>query len=324
MSRRIRSVRVTARAKINLGLAVGPLRTDGFHEIVTVYQSVSLADTVLVRPRSSGFRLAIRHEDAALRMAPAGRGDLARSRAGAGTGERLPLGRDNLVLRAAHLLQRRTGRVGGATFELIKRIPAGAGLGGGSADAAAALRGLARLYGLRVSPDRWRQWAAELGSDVPFALQGGTALGLGRGERLTPLRPIRPFRAVIAVPRWRVATARAYARIDRGTLVLTGYGAKLRIAQDIGRKGLSPMSHREIGNTFEHVLGARRRDFESLCRRLRDAGLEGPQMTGSGSAVFGFLGPGTTAMSVGRRFIGPERLYLVRSTRSGLRINIHR
>jgi 4-diphosphocytidyl-2-C-methyl-D-erythritol kinase len=230
----------------------------------------------------------------------------------------VPRGGANLVLRAARRLAARFGLPGGARFTLIKRIPAGAGLGGGSADAAAALTGLARLYGLRMSAAERRGIGAELGSDVPFALFGGTALGLGRGERLRRLRLARPFRAVLAVPPWRVSTPRAFRRIDRRKYGLTRWSAKLRFAQSLGRESLSVGRAIRLGNTFEDVLGERRSEFLSLCARLRRAGVEGPHLTGSGSAVFGIVPAGVPVERVVERFSGDEAIYLIRSRGTGL------
>jgi 4-diphosphocytidyl-2-C-methyl-D-erythritol kinase len=314
---------VEARAKLNLGLAVGPRRADGFHDIATVFQSVSLADTLILRRRRRGFTLAIRRQDAALpRARPARRSH--RARRPGGSADAVPAGGSNLVLRAARLLRERAGLDGGAGIRLIKRIPERTGLGGASADAAATLVGLARLHRLEIRRERLLELAAELGSDVPFALRGGTALGLGRGERLVRLRLGRGFRALIAVPRWRIATALAYRRWDRGKYGLTGWSAKLRFAQSLAGEELNPESALRLGNAFEQVLGARRYQFDSLCRRLRDAGVEGLRMTGSGSAVFGLLGLGTSATTVARRFLGTERLFMVRSVRSALRITPYR
>jgi 4-diphosphocytidyl-2-C-methyl-D-erythritol kinase len=306
---RPRGVRVEARAKLNLGLAVGPARPDGFHEIATFFQSISLADTLWVEPRARGFSLAVRHEEAALRGRTPTGGDAA-----------VPRGAGNLVLRAAALLAERAGLDRGARFTLVKRIPPRAGLGGGSADAAAALRGLAALYALRVGTSALSELALELGSDVPFALIGGTAFGLGRGERLRRLALARPFRALVAVPRWRVSTAQAYARIDRRKYVLTAWKSKLRSAQLLGRKRLRAGAALRLGNTFEEALGDRRSDLFSLRARIREAGATEARMTGSGSAVFGVLGPGVSDVDVAGRFTGSETLYLVRSARTGLRL----
>lgn len=301
-----RAVRVDARAKLNLGLAVGPRRRDGYHEIATLFQSVSLADTLTVTPRRAGFTLGIAIDRASLGL------DSARS---------VPAGPDNSVLRAARLMGREFG-VPGAAFRLVKRIPTGAGMGGGSADAGAAIRGLARLYGIRVRRARRLELGGRLGSDVPFACLGGTALGLGRGERLRPVRLARPFRAVVAVPKWRVSTALAYREIDRGKYGLTAWAAKLRFAQALGRDGVRLASGSRFGNTFELALGKRRADLESLRERLSAAGLQFPCLTGSGSAVFGIVRAGTTVRAAIARFEGSERLHVVRSTRSGARVTV--
>lgn len=311
-------VRVEARAKLNLGLAVGPRRDDGFHELVTVFQSVSLADTLWIEPRARGFSLSVRHEDASLRPSGARRPRGRRRFASRG----IPAGRDNLVIRAARRLSDAAGLEGGAHFTLVKRIPARAGLGGGSADAAAALVGLARLERLRLTRTRRLELAAELGSDVPFAASGGTALGRGRGERLVPLRLARGFRALVAMPEWEVSTAQAYRAIDRGKYGLTAWGAKLRFGQSLGRERLTAERALRLGNTFESALGNRQSDFHSLCERLRAVGVPRPRLTGSGSAVFGILDPGRTVKSILAGFVGRERLFVVRSRRTSLRVGV--
>lgn len=306
-----RAVLVEARAKLNLGLAVGPRRADGFHELATLFQSVTLADTLEITPRRAGFDLRVRHENAALRGRP--------PRAQRGS---VPRGPRNLVLRAARLLARRAGIEGGARFRLIKRIPARAGLGGGSADAAAALAGLAALHGIRLSPRVKLALAAELGSDVPFAITGGTALGTGRGEALSPLALARPFRAVIAVPAWNIPTARAFATMDRDKKHLTLWRSNLRFAQVLGRDRLIPERALRLGNSFEASLGSRRVFFDSLSARLRAAGVSEVRMTGSGSAVFGVVPRGTRGSALVARFHGTERLYLVRSASRGIQLMV--
>jgi 4-diphosphocytidyl-2-C-methyl-D-erythritol kinase len=302
-------VTVEARAKLNLGLAVGPRRTDGYHELATIFQSVSLADELVAVRRRRGFTLKVRHEEAAAR--PAGR------RAARAP---VPRGPGNLVLRAARAVAARARLTGGVAFRLTKRIPARAGLGGGSADAAAAIAAVGALYGLRLSRADKLGIAAKIGSDVPFALLGGTALGLGRGERLRPLRLERPFRVILAVPGWRISTPRAFDQIDRHKYGLTGWPAKLRSAQLLGRERISVSRALRLGNTFEQVLGARLSDFESLRDRMRAAGLRKIRMTGSGSAVFGILEPGIPSAKVLGRFIGQEPIFLARTARAGLRL----
>jgi len=307
---RARRVTVEARAKLNLGLAVGPRRPDGYHDLATVFQSISLADTLVAEPARRGFTLRVRHADASLAPRP---GALARRAL-------VPAGAGNLVLAAARAVAARAGLEAGARFTLVKRIPAQAGLGGGSADAAAAIAALDVLYGLRLGRSLRLEMAAKLGSDVPFAIAGGTALGLGRGERLTPLTLERPFRCVIAVPDWRVPTALAFRLIDRSKYGLTRWQGKLKVAREIGRRRVNPLRALRLGNTFEEVLGGRRRDFELLCTRLRDAGAIAVRMTGSGSAVFGLLGPETSCGDFAGRFAGNEPLFAARSVRAGLRV----
>jgi 4-diphosphocytidyl-2-C-methyl-D-erythritol kinase len=298
---------VSAAAKLNLGLAVGPLRPDGYHDLVTIFQSISLADTLVAERSSSGFSLRVTHAAAALR-----------GEAPAGTLAAVPAGAGNLVLRAARLVARRYGLRGGARFRLVKRIPAQAGLGGGSADAAAAIAAMLALHGLRRPRSERLALAAELGSDVPFALVGGSMLGTGRGECLRPIGPVAPFRAIVAVPRWRVATGTAYTRIDKAKYGLTRWAATMRFAASLGRNQVTTSSAARLGNTFERVLGHQKANFDALRARLRAAGLLQPRLTGSGSGVFGILPEGVPARGVAGRFDGNELLFAVRSRRKGL------
>ena len=302
-------VEIEARAKLNLGLAVGPERGDGYHEIATVFQSITLADTLLAVRTRRGFRLRVRHEDASVR------GRAARARRAL-----VPSGAGNLVWRAARRVQAQAGIQGGASFLLIKRIPSRAGLGGGSADAAAAIAAMNALHRLGISRARRLALAAEIGSDVPFALAGGTAIGLGRGERLQRARLERAFRVVIAVPGWRVSTALAYKQLSKRKYGLTAWRTNLEFAQSLGRKRLNLSRALSLGNAFEKVLGSRREDFEGLRERLRAAGAARVLMTGSGSAVFGVVEPSIPAEQVIGRFAGSEPLYLARSARAGLKL----
>jgi 4-diphosphocytidyl-2-C-methyl-D-erythritol kinase len=304
-----RRVRVEARAKLNLGLAVGPRGPDGFHELATIFQSVTLADTLVAERRARGFSLEVSHEEVA-----------ARGSLSARTRSAVPAGRGNLALRAARLAVRYAGITGGVHLHLTKRIPAQAGLGGGSADAAAALVAVFALYGVQVPLADRLALGAQLGSDVPFALFGGTALGLGRGEQLTRLKPGRSFRAVIAVPRWRISTAEAFRRLDLSRNRLTRWDDKLVSAKGVVGMKLGLQRALRLGNSFEEVLGTRKPDFVDLCARLREAGVLEPRLTGSGSAVFGLLGPRALVRSFFDRFRGGETLYVVRFARSGLGI----
>ena len=185
------TIRVTAPAKVNLHLEVLGLRGDGFHELAMVMQSIDLADRLGFTNRS----------DAGLHLSC--------------DDPTLSIGNDNLVVRAAELLRERSGfRELGATIHLEKRIPIGAGLAGGSSDGAAALVGLNALWGLGYTQADLERFAADLGSDMPFCVAGGSQLCFGRGEQLEPLPPIQEPLAVLLVkdPDVSVSTPWAYKR----------------------------------------------------------------------------------------------------------------
>ncbi|MDP9432451.1 MAG: 4-(cytidine 5'-diphospho)-2-C-methyl-D-erythritol kinase [Actinomycetota bacterium] len=179
-------------AKINLSLGVGPVREDGFHDARTVYQAVSLYDDVIATP-GSGFSVTAT-------------GD------GAST---LPSGDGNLAVRAARALAQHTGVDSGVSLALIKGIPVAGGMAGGSADAAGALVGCDALWQTACDRSTLATLAAELGSDVPFSLHGGTALGTGRGDQLTPVLSQGTYHWVLALAAGTLATPAVYAELDR-------------------------------------------------------------------------------------------------------------
>lgn len=181
-----------APAKVNAQLAVGPLRPDGFHELRTLYLAVSLFDTVTVRP-GAGLSVAVTGLDA----------------------DAVPTDRRNLVWRAAELLAEHAGVRADARIEIDKSIPAAAGLAGGSADAAAALIALDALWGTGAARADLDRLAAQLGSDVPFGLHGGAALGTGRGEQVSPVLAPVPSHWVLGIAGRGLSTPAVYAELDR-------------------------------------------------------------------------------------------------------------
>ncbi|MCG5470494.1 4-(cytidine 5'-diphospho)-2-C-methyl-D-erythritol kinase [Micromonospora sp. LAH09] len=186
-------VKVRVPAKVNLHLGVGPLRRDGYHELNTIYHAISIYDELTAR-----------------------RGDtLALTMEGEGTGE-LALDDTNLVIRAAHALAGYAGVLPHARLHLRKQIPLAGGLAGGSADAAAALVACDALWGTGLSRDELAGIAADLGSDVPFLIYGGTALGTGRGEAISPVlaRPTS-WHWVVAIADGGLSTPAAYRELDR-------------------------------------------------------------------------------------------------------------
>jgi 4-diphosphocytidyl-2-C-methyl-D-erythritol kinase len=185
---------VTARApaKLNLTLRVGPRRPDGYHELVTVYQALSLSEEVTVAPAAE-VTLTVEGTESA----------------------RVPVDGTNLAVRAVRLLAERTGVPDGAAITIRKGIPVAGGMAGGSADAAATLLACDTLWGTGLSREELGELAAELGSDVPFALSGGTAVGSGRGELLSPVLARGEYHWVVAVAEDGLSTPAVYAELDR-------------------------------------------------------------------------------------------------------------
>ncbi len=255
-----KAIGVRAFAKINVGLKILARRSDGYHEIRTVYQTVALHDRLDLELRTSGKGTVLECSDPAV-----------------------PEGRGNLVYAACEAWRRARRFRGRIQVRLHKHIPTGSGLGGASSDAAATLLGLERLTGDRLKPsERWAL-AAGLGSDVPLFLWGGSVLGCGRGEEVYPLADLPSRACLIIFPGFSVATAEAYRA---ASLQLT----KRRLPPSINIFGAwSPFPLKCWGpaeNDFERVIFARWPELARLKRQLIRAGAETASLTGSGSAVY--------------------------------------
>ncbi|MCM3879478.1 MAG: 4-(cytidine 5'-diphospho)-2-C-methyl-D-erythritol kinase [Vicinamibacterales bacterium] len=247
-------------AKINLSLRIGPKGSDGFHEVRTILQGIDLADRVVATARRGPFEIACSAPD-------------------------VPVDPTNLVWKAAQHLWKAAGRAGDprdAHVALEKRIPARAGLGGGSSDAAAALVLLRRLWKLNVPDDALRAIAATIGSDVPYFLVGGTALGLGRGEDVYPLEDLPRFPVVLVFPDFGVATVDAYSWLDERqqsgdtSHPPAGYLETTWLGRGVG-----------LYNDLEPPVIERHPGIGKLKRRLMKMGAAMAAMSGSGSTVFG-------------------------------------
>jgi 4-diphosphocytidyl-2-C-methyl-D-erythritol kinase len=254
-----RRARVRALAKINLDLRVLGERPDGFHELRTIFQTISLADTIDIA-FTPGGKTAVEVED-----------NLG-----------IP---DNLAARAARMAlqaMRITGRV---EMRIRKRIPMGAGLGGGSSDAAAVLLALPVLAGRALELPQLCGLAEQLGSDVPFFLLGGRAVGIGRGSELFPLPDEPALPGLLLVPPVHVSTSEAYRRLSPR---LTSESQQNKIfsfqSQTWNRGGCEPAR-----NDFEAVVFEQHRSLARLKKRLIGAGASLAMMTGSGSGVFGLF-----------------------------------
>ena len=245
-----RSITRQAFAKINLDLRVLGVRPDGYHELRTTFQSIALADTLTFAHALGPFRILC--DDPAC-----------------------PVDGRNLVWRAAEQIwkaARRRGKPHDVTVRIAKRIPIEAGLGGGSSDAAAAIQALAALWGVKLSRDRRRRIAAEIGADVPYFFEGGTALGEGRGDRLVPLPDITPAWVVVTVPGFGVSTKEAFGWWD---------DAQVRQVGRAGRDGHV--------NDLQLAVAGRHPIINKLVAALKREGAFRASLSGSGSAVFGLF-----------------------------------
>ncbi len=289
----VKAVHILAPAKINLGLAVLGRRGDGYHELRTMFQAVSLWDRITLRPARGGVRV----------NCPA-----------------FPeLGENNLAHRAARLFLEKTGVRGGVRIDLEKRIPAAGGLGGGSSDAAAVLLGCCRLFGLAPEPGVLRDWAAALGSDVPFFLDGGAAIGSGRGEVLAPLAPFAgTAAALINISGDGLSTAAVYRRLrpaagNQKRERLTWSSRKLTILLASWQGGDLRRLAGALFNDLEPPAFALAPELADVKEALCAAGADGALLCGSGSSVFGLFGSDREADRARRLLRGriPGRLIKV-------------
>jgi 4-diphosphocytidyl-2-C-methyl-D-erythritol kinase len=249
-------------AKINLALKVGAPRADGYHPLATVYQAVSLYDQVQAEwADPDEFEVVVSGEGA----------------------DQVPLDESNLAIRAARLLAQRYGSHDslGASLSITKSIPVAGGLAGGSANGAAALLACAALWDLDVDPEELRELAAELGSDVPFALLGGTAVGTGRGEDVAPALARGTYQWVLAFGHHGLSTAAVYRRFDE----LSPNAAPPQVPADL-MNALRSGDPRLLGAALSNDLQPAALDLQPRLRTVLETGLEygalGALVSGSG------------------------------------------
>jgi 4-diphosphocytidyl-2-C-methyl-D-erythritol kinase len=253
------TIDVRCPAKVNWSLWILDRRADGYHEIETVLQAIDLFDDLRVCP---GPDMTLECDDPAI-----------------------PTDGSNLVLQAADALRQAAGgSLTGARFVLRKRIPVGGGLGGGSSDAAGALVALNALWGLGLDPGGLAEVGARVGSDVPFFLHGGTALGTGRGERIAPLEFAGNVPILLGLPPFGISTAEVYDRVRRRLTLPRNDVSVSRLSR------LKVPGGKDFGaapNDLEEVVFEGWPELSEFRDALLDAGAESAKLSGSGSTVFG-------------------------------------
>ena len=263
-----------AYGKVNLGLDIIGRRSDGYHLVKMIMQSLDIYDTLTFEKQESGIDITL-----------AGEG-----------GKGLSLGEDNLIYKAAACIIERTDYKGGIRITLDKNIPIAAGMAGGSSDCAAALKGVNELLEAGLSEEELREIGVTLGADVPYCVMGGTALSEGIGEELTRLTPLPECVFVVAKPLCSVSTAEAYGGYDR--LVEMGRDiphpdidaqVKALMAGDL--EGVVS----NFGNVLEYVTASLHPEIAELEKLMKESGAMNAMMSGSGPTVFGIYKDRVTA-----------------------------
>ena len=258
-----KSVEVQVPAKVNLQLSVGPKESDGYHEVVTVFQAISLFDNLRIS-RSEQFDITLE-------------GDFTNG---------VPVDQSNLVSKAVEIMAERFEIDRNLSIEINKSIPVAGGMAGGSADAAATLLGIDQLFGLGLSKDELGEVARKLGSDVPFMLHGGTAVGRGRGDEITPALSRGNYHWVIAVSSNGLATPAVYGECDR---LRTGLDIKAPALNDELLQALLSGDANRVGKALNNDLQAAAISLRPALRLILDTGQEygalGGIVSGSGPSV---------------------------------------
>lgn len=278
-------ITVRSLAKVNLGLEVGQLREDGYHQLTTLFQTVNLKDRLTFEPRPDGEIF------------------LAGNRAD------VPWDESNLIYRAALLLRQASGRRPGVKITVDKTIPPGRGLAGGSSNAAVTMLALNRLWRLHFSQEQLHCLAAILGADVPFFLHGGLCLGQGKGERLQPQPELPPAWVVLVVPDFPVSTALIYQEFDRRQGFLTSTGKESKIMKFLEHKNFLKFKH--LRNDLEPVAFKIHPQLAEIKREIAAAGAELSLLSGSGSAVFGWFQDLSLAQQAAGRLARDYQVWLV-------------
>lgn len=260
-------ITLLANAKLNLYLDITGKRGDGYHLLETVMQNVDLCDVVTIKTGGGGIRIGCSNPE-------------------------IPCDERNVCHKAARLYAEAVGGKFGAEIYIDKRIPHGAGLGGGSADAAAVLMGLDRLFGNALGTERLIKLAAEVGADVPFCMAGGCKLCRGIGDELFDTEPLPERSYLIVMPDFRCITKEAYARWDASPIPSRSRAEEFMRSDEVFPERLY--------NVFAELYDDER--IAAVIERLKSSGAEGAGLTGSGAAIFGVFADSDKAAEAARGF----------------------
>ncbi len=263
-----------ANAKINIGLRIVGKRPDGYHNLESIFQEISLRDELLIKPRESGIIIRSNIAD-------------------------LPRDEGNLCYQASRLLQSEAKLTTGIEIEILKNIPMGAGLGGGSSDAACCLKALNQIFGLALTDERLMELGSRIGSDIPFFINGGTALVTGRGEIIRPISFFSDYQVLIVFPGTRISTAFIYKNFEMN---LTKYKPDINFEAF----ALSAATLDVIGSFFMNDLESVAEKYYpgigEIKKRLISIGAKYSAMSGSGAAVFGLFSKDANLVQLKRAF----------------------
>ena len=264
-------LRELARAKVNLTLDILGVRADGYHEVSMIMQTIELADELELKKISGGVELMM------------------------SGGENIPKDERNLAWRAAVEFQKFCGKDFGVSISLTKKIPSAAGLAGGSADAAAGIRGMNRLYELNLTENELCAIGSRVGSDVPFCIIGGTCLAEGRGEILTRLPPIKSFNVILAKPEGEISTTWAYKTYDENPAEIHPPTEKIIAQLACGDYGAA---FKNFTNVLEGVALKKIPAIADYKTKFLAAGASVALMSGSGPTVFALTDDDDTAKKI--------------------------
>ena len=268
-------ISLKAYAKINIGLNIIAKREDGYHEIETIFQQLDLHDNITISKR----------QDAKIEIK--------------GDSKKIPLNKNNICFKTAKLLQDISGISHGVNIAISKRIPIGAGLGGGSSDAAATLKGLMRLWELDFTEKEILAIAKQIGADVPFFIKGGTAYASGIGEKLTQIEFPKEYYCVLVFPNIEISTAEAYKNFN---FSLTKSKKIIKLFEILQKKIELFELKNFVQNDFEEVAFREIPELDEVKRKFYQNGAFFASMSGSGSTIFGMFKEYTRAEAVVRIF----------------------